>query len=79
MERTLPKYAPSILPVDYPVYWTFKIALSSIDFEWRKSDLVFLVSEFRLHRDLSVTLFIKRYEAWLPTSVNSISIQCMVD
>ena len=37
MESTLPKYTPSIFTtVDYPVYWTFKITLSSIGFEWEK-------------------------------------------
>ena len=61
------------------MYWTFKLTLSSIGFEWKKV-LNFLVSEFLLHCDLSVRLFsIKRYGVWLPTSVNSISIQCMVD
>ena len=33
LEGTLPEYAPSILSaVDYPVYWTFIIILSSIGF-----------------------------------------------
>ena len=42
--------------VDYPVYWAFKITLSSIGFEWKKSvDL--LVSEFFLCCDLSVIMF----------------------
>ena len=42
--------------VDYPVYWTFKITLSFIGFEWKKSvDL--LISEFFLCCDLSVIMF----------------------
>ena len=33
LEGTLPKYAPSISSaIDYPVYWTFIIILSSIGF-----------------------------------------------
>ena len=36
-EGTLPKYAPSIFSaVDYPVYWTFIIILSSIGFYGEK-------------------------------------------
>ena len=42
--------------VDYSVYWTFKITLSSIGFQWKKGvDL--LVSEFFLCFDLSVIMF----------------------
>ena len=33
LEGTLPKYAPSVLSaINYPVYWTFIIILSSIGF-----------------------------------------------
>ena len=33
-----PTHIPALnfITVDYPVYWTFKITLSSIGFEWKK-------------------------------------------
>ena len=55
MESTLPKYAPSIYTtVDYPVYWTFKIILSSIGKCWFASLWVLFVLRF-----ISDNVFIK--------------------
>ena len=49
--------------VDYPVYWTFKITLSSIGFDWKKSvDLLvvdLLVSEFLFVLRFISDVFIK--------------------
>ena len=57
MERTLPKYALQFYHCW--LYWSFKIILSSIGFEWKKSvDL--LVSGFFLCCNLSVRLFHQR-------------------
>ena len=42
--------------VDHPVYWTFKVTLSSIRFE-RKESVDLLVSEFFLCCDLSMIMF----------------------
>ena len=64
--------------VDYPVYWTFKITLSSIGFEWKKKCWLFSLRVLSALRFISETFFIKGYGVWLPTSVNSISIQFMV-
>ena len=64
---------------DYPVYWTFKITLSSIGFDWKKS-VGLLGSEFFLCCNLSVIMFSSKGKGVsLPTSVSSISIQCMMD
>ena len=42
--------------VGYPVYWTFKITLSSIGFEWKKVLICKSLSSF-LCCDLSVIMF----------------------
>ena len=56
----------------------FKITLSTIGFQCKKCWFFSLWVLFAL-RFISETFFIKWYGVWLPTSVNSISIQCMVD
>ena len=69
---TLPKYAPSVLPLlSIPCIGH---SLSSIGFEWKKKRVDFFQFFFAL-RFISETFFIKGYRVWLLTSVNSISIQ----
>ena len=47
LEGTLPKYAPSTLSaIDYPVYWTFIIILSSIVFNGEKVLMILTVRSF---------------------------------
>ena len=65
MESTLPRYeyptqicAFNFTTFDYPVYWTFKITLSSIGFEWKKALICYLWVLFVL-RFISDNVFIK--------------------
>ena len=47
LDGTLPKYAPSNLSaIDYPVYWTFLIILSSIVFNGEKVLMFLTVRSF---------------------------------
>ena len=64
--------------LQYPVYWTFNITRSSIGFEWKKKCC--FVSPWLLFvlRFIRGTFSMNGLGVSLPTSISSISIQCMV-
>ena len=78
MESTLRKYVPSISPLLIILLFDIQNHTFFHWFEWKKVLFVSLRVLF-VQRFISETFFNKGYGVLLPTSVSSISIQCMVD